>query len=283
MKRNSIGNYVGRVLFLVVVAPCVTALWARELPAYPSQLMQEVVNNELNAEMADRSSWRYLEQRDEEMKSELRDVVGTPDGYVYRTLEVNGEGSNSKAEWLRLEKLLSNPAELEHAWKAQQRDAEKLRTLMRMLPDAFVYRYDQEPFPTGRVRMSFEPNPNFHPRTTSAEIFRHLEGYVVVDSQALRLAEINAHLVSSAKFGGGILGHLESGGTVVFRQEDVGDGHWQPVFVNVNMRGRLLFLSFSLHQQIDHSDYEQLPDHLALKQIISLITQDSNADNAALR
>ena len=94
---------------------------------------------------------------------------------------------------------------------------------------------------------------------------------------------VNARLISSAKFGGGILGHLESGGTVVLRQDDVGDGHWQPVFVDVNMHGRVLFLSLSLHQQISHTEYERLPDALVPTQIISLIIKDSNAENAELR
>jgi hypothetical protein len=280
---NNIRNSVARTLVLVVAPLCTTALWARELRPNPGQLIQEVIENELKAETADHSSWRYLEQREEEKKSEVRQVVGTPDGYVYRILAVNGEVPNSQAECRRVTKLLSDPAELEHAWQAQQHDAEKLRSLMRMLPDAFLYRYDQEQLPGGRVRMSFEPNPDFHPTTTSAEILRHLEGFVVVDTQAKRLTEINARLISSAKFGGGILGHLESGGTVVLRQDDVGDGHWQPVFVDVNMHGRVLFLSLSLHQQISHTEYERLPDTLVPKQIISLITKDSNAENAELR
>ena len=211
---------VHRALLLALAPLCATGLWAHELPPNPSQLMRDVIENELTAEAADHSSWRYVERRDDEKKNEVRDIVLTPDGFVYRTLAINGEVPNADAECRRIRKVLSDPAELQHTWQAQQHDAEKLRDLMRMLPDAFLYRYDREQLSAGRVRMSFAANPDFHPTTSAAEVFRHLEGYVVVDAQAKRLVEINARLISSAKFGGGILGHLDSGGTVVFRQED---------------------------------------------------------------
>jgi len=283
MKTSNICSSAGCLLVLVVAPLCTTPVHARELPSNPSDLMRAVVENELKAEVADRSSWRYVEQREDDKKSEVRAVVGTPDGYIYRTLAINGEVPDSDAECRRITNLLSDPAALQHAWKGQQSDAEKLRTLMRMLPDAFVYHYDQEGSTGGRIRMSFTPNPDFRPTTMSAEIFRHLEGYVVVDADAKRLAEMNARLVSSAKFGGGVLGHLESGGTVEFRQEDVGDGHWQTVLVDVNMHGRILFVSLGLHQRIHHSEFEQLPENIAPKQIISMMVSDSIAEDAALR
>lgn len=283
MTTNKVPVISGLALVWVVVPLCATTLSARELPPDPHQLMQQVVDDELKAELADHSSWRYLEQREGDKKSEVRSVVGTPVGYIYRTLAINGEVPNPKAECRRITSLLSDPAALEHAWKAQQSDAEKLRNLMRMLPDGFLYRYDQQESAGDRVRMTFEPNPDFHPTTTYAEILRHLEGYVIVDLQAMRLAEVNARLVSSARFGGGILGHLESGGTMAFRQEDVGDGHWQPVLVDVNMQGRVLFVSLSLHEKIHYTEHEQLADNLAPKQILSLMMGDSNTEAAALR
>lgn len=283
MKTKGLSKQGGLALVLIVIPLCATALSARELPPNPHQLMQQVVDHELKAELSDHSSWRYLEQREGDKKSEIRAVVGTPNGYIFRTLVINGEVPNSDAEYRRIASLLSDPAALEHAWKAQHSDAEKLRSLMRMLPDGLLYRYDKEESTGDRVRMSFQPNPDFQATTTYAEILRHLEGYVVVDVQAMRLAEINARLVSNAKFGGGILGHLESGGTMAFRQEDVGDGHWQPVFVDVNMRGRVLFVSLSLHQTINYTEHEQLADHLAPQQIMSLVMSDSNTETAVLR
>ncbi len=279
----NIGSAVRRSMVLVVAPFFAAALWASEARPNPAEFMRKVIENEVNAGVADHTSWHYLEQRDDGKKNEVRDVVETPNGVVYRVRAVNGDVPSSEAECRRVTKLLSDPAELQHNWQSQQNDLEKLRALMRLMPEAFLYHYDEAQSEPGRVRMSFTQNPDFHPTTETAEIFRHLEGYVVVDTQAMRLAEINARMVSSAKFGGGLLGHLDSGGTFTIRQEDVGNGHWEATFVDVNMHGRLLFVSFGLHQRINHSEYEQLPDNIAPKQIIALMVNDSNAENAALR
>ena len=49
------------------------------------------------------------------------------------------------------------------------------------------------------------------------------------------------------------------------------------------MHGRLLLVSLNLHQRVDNSEYQQLPENIAPKQILSLMNNDSNAENAELR
>jgi hypothetical protein len=279
----NLGMNLRRTAMLVAAPFFATALWASEIPKDPAQLMREVVENELNAGATDHTSWRYVEQRDYDQKVEMRDVVSTPDLWAYVVLTVNGEATSADEECRRFTKLLSDPAELKHNWRAQQNDVDKIRALMRTMPDALLFRYDPGESTVDRVGMSFTPNPDFHPTTLTADIFRHLEGEVIVDTRAKRLVEINASLTSSVRFGGGLLGHLDRGGSFVIKQEDVGSGHWEPVFVDLDMRGRVLLVSFSLHQRIRHSDYRQLPDNLTPKQIISLMVGNSTSENAELR
>src|SRR5579863_172922 len=62
MKTNEVLSKGGLAIVLAVVPLCATALSARELPRNPHELMQQVVDNELKAELADHTSWRYLEQ-----------------------------------------------------------------------------------------------------------------------------------------------------------------------------------------------------------------------------
>lgn len=63
---------------------------------------------------------------------------------------------------------------------------------------------------------------------------------MLVDPRQNRLAEIDGRLVTEVKFWGGLLGHLDKGGTFTVKQEDVGGGHWQMVELNVQMSGRAL-------------------------------------------
>jgi hypothetical protein len=278
----SLATNLRRTAMLAAAPLLATALWASEIPKDPTQLMREVMENELNAGVTDHTSWRYVEQRDYHQKLEVRDVVSTPDLWVYLVLSDNGEAPDAEAECRRFTKLLSDPGELKRDWKAQENDVEKVRALMRMMPDAFIYRYDPSESEADRVRTSFKPNPDFHPPTLTADVLRDLEGEIVVDTQAMRLVKISARLTSEVKFGGGLLGHLDSGGNFVIRQENVGGGHWEPVFLDLNMRGRVLLVGFSLHQRINHSEYRRLPDNLTPKQIISLMVSSSNAENAEL-
>jgi len=60
-----------------------------------------------------------------------------------------------------------------------------------------------------------------------------MEGSIWVATQARRIAKIEGHLASEVKFGDGFLGHLAQGGTFSIEQQNVGEGHWDIVRLNV--------------------------------------------------
>jgi hypothetical protein len=70
---------------------------------------------------------------------------------------------------------------------------------------------------------------------STAEDFRH------VDANQKRLAEISGKLMSEVKSGGGVLGHLDRGGTFLVKQQDLGSGHWEITMLDVQMIGKALF------------------------------------------
>src|SRR5207248_10256728 len=106
-------------------------------------------------------------------------------------------------------------------------------------PDAFRFEYD------GRegelIKLKFAPNPDFHGSGRAAQVFHHLEGTMLVDPEQKRLAEITGELTSEVRFGwGGILGHLDEGGTFHVKLADLGSGHWEMTTLDVEMDGKAL-------------------------------------------
>ena len=93
-----------------------------------------------------------------------------------------------------------------------------------MLPDAFLFNYagGEE----NLVKLSFKPNPNFHPPSLEARVFQDMEGEMWVDCKQERLAAFSGHLTQDVKFGLGLFGHLDKGGHFEVRQAEVVPGHW---------------------------------------------------------
>jgi hypothetical protein len=56
-----------------------------------------------------------------------------------------------------------------------------------------------------------------------------------------RVAEVVGRLTHEVKFGGGLLGHLDSGGDFDVKQAEVAPGFWELTVLNVHMKGKALF------------------------------------------
>jgi len=242
----------------------------RSIESHPSagDLARQVVHNEVDAQDQDKSLWKYRQVREEDGNIKVLEIAETKDGEMYRLLAVNGQslsGKERQDEDRRIEKIVENPSEFQERQKNARHDAEQERKLLTMLPDAFVYQYDGTD--GGRVKLKFLPNPNFRASDRESEVFHHMEGTMLVDPRQNRLAEIDGRLVTEVKFWGGLLGHLDKGGTFTVKQEDVGGGHWQMVELNVQMSGRaLLFKTIAVHEKLRNSDFQPLPDRTTIEQ-----------------
>ena len=93
----------------------------------------------------------------------------------------------------------------------KQRNDTDQADMMKMFPDAFRFQYDGKQ--GNLVRLEFAANPNFRTSGHAAQVFYHMKGSLLVDAKQKRLAEISGKLMSEVKFGGGVLGHLNKGGT----------------------------------------------------------------------
>jgi hypothetical protein len=269
MEARGGASVVLAMLFLTITM-CSSA---QERPADAAQLMREVVQNELQPQNEDDSHWQYREIREVDGTKELREVYQTNRGNVYRVLVINDSPLNAKqaaAEARRLRTLLSDPERMREKQEEQHADAEKERKLLDMLPNAFRYQYDGT---DGHlIRLNFTANPEFHPTNRAGEVFHHLAGSVLIDRESKHLVEISGRLTDDVKFGIGLLGHVEKGGTFLVVQKDAGFGHWQLALIDVEMKGKaMLFKSISIRQRETYSNYRRLPDDVTLEQVASTL------------
>jgi hypothetical protein len=246
-------------------------------PASAVELVQEMVQTELQAQLEDTSLWRYREWQEAGGKEELFDVIDTKDGTIDRLLSVNKQPltpDQRRKEDARLERFLHDPDQFRREQKERREDAEKERRMLRLLPDIFSYRYsggDQN-----LVRLSFSPNPRFRPPSEAARVFHDMEGYLVIDKRQKRLVEIHGRLMSEVKFLDGLLGHLNPGGTFLVKQKDVGSGHWEMEQLDVQMKGKFLFFkTIGVQQDERFTSFQPAPAEMTLQQAVELLEKEA--------
>lgn len=245
-----------------------------------NELVRRVITNELRMQDQDHSRWMYEQESVKDGVKETKEVAGTKDGTV--TLLVARNGRPLTEEELRKQKEQMNA--FVHDRQAQekrkqsaQEDAAKTKRLLSMLPDAFNFNYAQGSGDTGdTVRLDFQPNPAYHASSREAQVFHEMEGTLTVDRKEERLVEINGKLMQQVKFFGGVLGHLDRGGTFDVRQVQVGTNIWEIGRLNVDMKGKALFFkTISVQQDETYSHFQQLPDEITLADAANLLVKEA--------
>ena len=250
----------------------------------PHEFVQRVVANELKAEQQDHSHWSFrLETRKPNGESEVDEVVETTDGDLKRPIQIDGreltEEARHKADQ-RMQQLVHNPGPLQKARGDEDRDTARSQKMLKMLPDAFDFKYGQRR--GDLVELRFSPNPSFHPPSHEAEVFHAMQGTLWVDAKQERVEEISGRLMHEVKFGGGVLGHLNQGGTFQVKQAAVAPGYWELTLLKVQMRGKALFFkTIGVQQDYSRSNFKQVPDDLTLAKAAEMLQKEPNLQSQA--
>ena len=241
-----------------------------------NRLARDVLQNEIQAEIDDDSLWCYRELREEQGENKLFGVCQTKDGEIDRLLEVDGRElspTERQAEDQRIQKMLNDPNQMRQQQKKRQDDGKQERDMLKMFPDAFRFQYDG--MQGNLIKLKFTPNPDFHASRRAAQVFRHMQGSLLLDPEQKRLAEIEGQLISDVKFGWGLLGHLDKGGTFRVQQEDLGSRHWELTFLDVEMKGKaLLFKSIAVREKVRDTDFQLVPDDLKPEEAFEILRQE---------
>jgi len=248
------------------------------------QVVRDTIKNELEAEAKDTSLWCYRKQQEKDGKQQLIAACQAKGAEIDRLLAVNGkvlDGKHREAEDHRIESLLKNQGQLKKQAQQQHEDATQATNMLKLIPEAFLYQMEGRE--GDQVKLNFTPNPAFRPSGHEAEVFHHMEGTLMLDLKEKRLAEINGRLDSAVKFGGGLLGHLDKGGTFVVKQQAVGPGVWEVTTLDVQMNGKALFFkTITVRQKETDSEFKALPQSVTIEQA-AVMTKDNQTEVSAQR
>jgi hypothetical protein len=239
--------------------------------------VRQVVTNELQAQQNDNTYWMYISEVQEPGNTRTQYVIETKEGALTMLAAENGHAltpQQQQQEDKRVDSLIHNPAELRKQKQEHERDAQKEQQLLKMLPDGFLHQYEAE---EGRnIRLSFRPNPKFHPPTREAKVFRAMQGTMLVDAREKRLVELRGELMRDVVFGWGIFGRLYAGGTFHVQQREVAPGHWEATLIDVHIRGKALFFKTISQQQHEaRSDFRQVSGIVTLEQAAAMLKEQA--------
>ncbi len=228
---------------------------------------------------------RYLLRKTDDHRDTTKDIIETDQGDVARLIAIHNQPLTpeaNQAELDRLNTLANHPEIQEHRHQREQKDAARVSRLMRLLPDAFLYRdqgttpcLPRKPSPSSAGtchHLTFSPNPSFEPPDVEANIFRGLAGELWIDQAQERLTRLDAHVIANVDFGWGILGKLDKGGTIQLEQSDIGNHDWELTTLKLNLKGKALLLkSLDIQLKEEASHFSQVPSGVDYRKAIQLL------------
>src|SRR5260370_39787747 len=174
-------------------------------------------------------------------------------------------------EMAHVEHLATDRDDLRRKQKQEHEDAEHAVRSSEALADAFIYDFDgPEPGREGvgkvgdeLVRLKFRPHPHYSPPSRVEQVLLGMQGYLLIDKNACRLAKIEATLFREVSFGWGILGHLDQGGSFLVQQADGGDGTWDVIHLRLDFTGKIIMVKhLAIRSEETFSDFRRRPGHL---------------------
>lgn len=234
----------------------------------PNELVRKVITNELQIENQDHSHWMYQVVTNVPAPRKSKTVVETRNGDINYLEEIDGRPLSAEqrsAENQRIQQFIDDPDLQRKRRRDDAADYKKTSQLFGMLPDAFIFQYAGGSGDT--LKLTFRPNPDFTSHSADAYIFHKMDGFVIVNTRQNRLVEISGKLTNGVEFLGGLLGHLDPGGTFDVCRQEVAPGYWAITKLKVNMNGRALFFkTISVQQDEVHSHFQRIPDTITLPQ-----------------
>lgn len=254
------------------------------LAVTPNELVKQAVDNEMR-NSSQGPKYMCRQRKETPAGSQTKLMVETRDAMVGMVVANNDQPLDQQQrrnEYGRIERFLSQPAELERKRRQEKENAERVNLILKALPDAFLYVYDGTE--TGRpgvgkpgdqlLRLKFRPNPRYDPPSHVEQVLVGMQGVVLIDTQKQHIARIDGTLFKDVTFGWGILGHLDRGGHFMVDQTDVGDNSWSISRMALAFTGKvLLFKSITIKSTEVFSDFHPVPPNLTFAQGIELLKQ----------
>ena len=245
-------------------------------PGLPSQTAKELIGDACHNELQQRGNktlWSYVAERHSSNHVFREQVIETVDAPVRHLLAVDGYPPTSvqmKEENDRHQELLNNASRRHAIQKQQDNDDKKMEELLRIIPEAFVFEDQGKEGQSERI--AFHPNPGFKPKTYEQRILHALDGIVFIDLHDKRIARLSGSLGIRVKFGYGLIGHVEQGGTTDITRVHLSPGVWKTSAEKIDIDGRFVMLkTINKHQDESRTGFEQVAPDTTFAQALNEI------------
>jgi hypothetical protein len=259
---------------------------AASQPLPPGELVRAAMQNQLNDNPHSQLfTWKERKYRGRD--TQVEHLVDTPNGTVSRVMLIDDKPltpAQQREERERIRKML-DPAQMRRKLKDQQEDDERTRKMLSTIPDAFDFVYlDNLIAPNGHKlrRIKFIPRPGFNPPSREAMVFTGMQGEVLIDETACRLAKIDGTLFKDVTFGWGIFGRLYKGGRFFVEQSEVSPSHWDTTRMILHFDGKALFFK-PIHIDDNETswDFQPVPP-MSVEQALDFLNRGGQSQDARL-
>jgi hypothetical protein len=275
-------------LSLAVNLTLVIAQYSQESPlkVAPGDLVRETIAHEVSAANQSQIKHMFRSRRQTPKGSQTHLYIETNDSMAGMLIAVNEQPLSEQqlqGERNHLYWLSGNPEALRKKRAREKEDADRTMRIVKALPDAFRYEYaGKETGAAGLgkagdelIKLNFTPNPAYSPPSHVEQVLEGMQGYVLIDATAHRLAKIDGSLFREVSFGWGIIGHLNKGGHFCVQQADVGDGTWDITAMSLQITGKILmFKGITMISDETFSDFRSVPGDLTFAKAVSMLTNE---------
>lgn len=270
------------ITFTVFALAAVLA--AQQTP--PGELVRAAIQNQIADDRQPRLfAWKERKYRGQQ--TQIETIVQTPDGTLSRVALIDNQPltpAQSAEEEQRLRRM-SDPDQMRRRNRAREEDDERTRKMLASIPDAFDFMFvESTQAPNGHklARIRFTAHPGFDPPTREALVFTGMQGEIIVDETARRLAKIDGTLFRDVNFGWGILGKLYKGGRFLVEQSEVTPSHWETTRMMLHFDGKaLMFKSIHIDENEYSWDYHPVPP-MSVAQAMDFLARSSQSPQNAM-
>jgi hypothetical protein len=233
-------------------------------------IVEKAASMQIAADRDDQSHWRYLET---ELGGNKYVVVETQYGALKRQIDEDGHPASEATlaqDDGNNQRFIHDPALQQKQRQNGAHDDKESVELLKLLPEAFVWKVDSET--PELITLSYRPNPNFSPPDMEARVMGSMTGTLVVTKPLYRIKTFKGRLDSDVTIGFGLLARIKAGSNFDIERREVAPGHWQITQTHVHVSGHALFFK-TIGTQEDEvkSDFSQVPDGTTLLQALEML------------
>ena len=274
------------IVAVIAISASVSAQNSATASPNPVELVRAAVANEVKAAHDTTIKFMFRSRKQTPKGAQTKIYVEANEALASKVVSENDrplEPEQERAEANQLAALVSDPAQLHKKQAHDQQEVEHTLSILKALPDAFQYEYvgvEDSGSGLGKagdklVRLKFTPNPAYTPPTRVEQVLLGMEGYLLIDQKAQRLARVDGTLFKDVTFGWGIFGRLGKGGHFRVQKADIGDGFWEITQMTLNFNGKILLVkNLSIVSDEVFSDFQRLPDNVPFAQGVEMLKSE---------